>query len=557
MHAHKTNEDTVRSASFCDTGSIASTSLNYTTLPHSTPAAITMTKKESKNHPAKEVALKGAKKQKIKEPSSSDFELLEKATTPEAKRPLGRPKRSQEEQDEEAKEEQKEEIDIDIPTEVEFSKDATGELEMLAMNGDWDAVLDIVRQDPKQAGIVQYGEKSETALHWAAYGNAPLPVLKALVEAAPHTVAFSAGLHSQGPPLGILLNQRLFQPDIMEKVLVLLRGDHQGGKTSLFGLYAYGLSKVIRKALRKYPAGTDMPETGPFSFVEDTRSERDKTYTTLTTKESKDTMWDIFSTIVKAAHYKTTENIDKLPLLPAIMLFEGDLPTDDGDGCINYEDFPKDAIDLAVRLAVNQEGAMKDSSDGQYFLHKLIANRSRAMDNDRIMTLFGQHPALLKHRNAKSGLYPFLLAATPTVGDKDGREERAEQILAKRMVEWRSEAMESYCIGWDDEESMDDEDFNAYLEDWVMDNSEDLHDDLYCNSEEFSCETAYCEAEREKWNIKNCFDLSYRILRECPEVLQNATTVSDRAATTNSAIETTTHKKEDVEDGGGSKKHRM
>jgi hypothetical protein len=180
------------------------------------------------------------------------------------------------------------------------------------------------------------------------------------------------------------------------------------------------------------------------------------------------------------------------------------------------------------------------------------------MDNDRIMTLFGQHPALLKHRNAKSGLYPFLLAATPTVGDKDVREERAAQIIAKRMVEWRSEAMESFCTDSGYEDFMDDDDFDfeSYLEEWVMECSEDLHDDLFCNSEEFSCETAYCEAEREKWNIKNCFDLSYLILRECPEVLQNASTVCDDAATTNSAIETTTHTKEDVEDGGGSKKNR-
>jgi hypothetical protein len=485
----------------------------------------------------------------VAEDTDSDIERLEAATRPQAKRPLGRPKRSQEEQDEEDKEEQKEEIDMDIPTEVEFSKDATGELEMLAISCDWDAVLDLVRRDPKQAGIVRYGEKSETALHWAAYGNAPLPVLKALVEAAPHTVAFSAGWHSQGSPMGIVLNKRLFQPDIMEKVLVLLRGDHQGGKTSLYGLYAYGLSNVIREALQKYPAGTDMPETGPFSFVEDTRSERDKTYTTLTTKEMKDMMWDIFSTIVKAGHYKTTENMDKLPLLPAIMLFEGDLPTDDGEGIINYVDFPKDAIDLAMRLSINQ-GAMKDSSDGQYFLHKVIAKRSRAMDNDRIMTMFGQHPALLKHRNVKSGLYPFLLAATPTVGDKDVREERASQILAKRMVEWRSKAV-------DDEDFEDDFDFESYLEDWVMDNSEDLHDDLFCNEEEFSCETTYYEAEREKRDITNCFDLTYRILRECPEVLQTLGTVFDDAATTNSDMETTTHKKVDAEDGVCSKKRRM
>jgi hypothetical protein len=474
-----------------------------------------MVTNKCKKQPAKKAAPKRAKKQEIKA-LSSDIERLEEEATPQAKRPLGRPKRSQEEQDEEEKEEQKEEIDIDIPIEVEFSKDATGELEMLAMNCDWDAVLDLVRRDPKQAGILRFGEKSESALHWAAYGDAPLPVLKALVEAAPHTVAFSAAWHCQGSPLGILLNKRLFQPDIMEKVLVLLRGDHQGGKTSLFGLYAYGLSNVIRKALQKYPAGTDMPETGPFSFVEDTRSEGDRTYTTLTTKEVKDVMWDIFSTIVKASHYKTTENMDKLPLLPAIMLFEGDLPRDDGEGIINYVDFPKDAIDLAMRLSINQ-GAMQDSSDGQYFLHKVIAKRSRAMDNDRIMTMFGQHPALLKHRNAMSGLYPFLLAATPTVGDKDVREERAERILAKRMVEWGSKAMESLGIGIysDIEDFMDDEDFDfeLYLEEWVMDNSEDLHEDLFCNADEFSCETAHYEAQREKWDINNCSDLTYRILR--------------------------------------------
>lgn len=174
-----------------------------------------MAKKTScKKYPAKKAALKRAKKQEIKA-LSSDTERLD-AATPQAKRRLGRPKRSQEEQDEEAKEEEKEEIDSDIRTEVEFRKDATGELEMLAIDCDWDAVLDLVRRDPKQAGILR-GEKSETALHWAAYGDAPLPVLRALVEAAPHTVAFNAGWHSQGPPMGILLNKRLFQPDIMER----------------------------------------------------------------------------------------------------------------------------------------------------------------------------------------------------------------------------------------------------------------------------------------------------------------------------------------------------
>jgi hypothetical protein len=519
--------------------------------------------KTCKKQPAKKEAVptkRGAKKEEKQEIKtlSSDIERLEAAATAQAKRPLGRPKRSQEEQDEEDKEEEKKDIDIDVPTEVEYSKDATGELEMLAMNCDWDAVLDLVRRDPKQAGILSYDDKSETALHWAAYGDAPLPVLKALVQAAPHTVAFNAGWHCQGSPMGILLNNRLLQPDIMEKVLVLLRGDHQGGKTSLFGLYAYGLRNVIREALQKYPAGTDMPETGPFSFVDDTRSEEDKAYTTLTTKEIKDVMWDIFSTVVKAGHYKTTENMDKLPLLPAIMLFEGDLP-DDEEGIINYDAFPKDAIDLAMRLSINQ-GAMQDSSDGQYFLHKAISKRRRAMDNGQIMTMFGHHPALLTHRDVKSGLYPFLLAATPTVGDKDVREERVGQILAKRMVEWRSKATESLVIDYlDDEDFMDDEDFELYLEEWVINNSEDLHEDLFCNAgDESSCETAYEEAEREKGDIENCFDLTYRILRECPEVLQTMATVSDdAAATTNSDMETTTHKKENVEDGVGSKQHRM
>ncbi len=62
---------------------------------------------------------------------------------------------------------------------------------------------------------------------------------------------------------------------------------------------------------------------------------------------------------------------------------------------------------------------------------------------------------------------------------------------------------------------MDDEDFDfeLYLEEWVMDDSEDLHEDLFCNADEFSCETAYYEAQREKWYINNCSDLTYRILR--------------------------------------------
>lgn len=149
--------------------------------------------------------------------------------------------------------------------------------------------------------------------------------------------------------------------------------------------------------------------TDPYAFLDDTVEVEatDGMTTPLTKKEQADMYWELFVLVVKIAHYKSTSEIDCLPLLPAMMSLESESLDGDGDTC--HFSLPDSVFQFALRT--NPQGvARKDETGKQFVLHKAVANSSRALSNDSIMELFSKNISIIKTPDEKSGLDPFMLA---------------------------------------------------------------------------------------------------------------------------------------------------
>ena len=268
---------------------------------------------------------------------------------------------------------------------------------------------------------------------------------------------------------------------------------------------------------------------GPFAFLDNTLDGEASEKVPLTKKEQADMYWSVFVAIVKAAHYKTTVGIDNLPLLPAMMSLDNEYG--DSDGYKSYFWFPKCVAQFAARM--HPHGiANKDDTSQQFALHKAVANSKRALDNDAIMELFGTVISLIKIPDAESGLYPFMLAAASSSDffrEEQAIEDRVVKANAARaqiMEDQRGKVLAKFRAQSGDQE--DDDAFEDFLFQWVMDTGlcDDLMNDLYAEEADFRFETdsEQCNHEMKEKAAIQSFDLSFRLLRELPEVLQLATT---------------------------------
>jgi hypothetical protein len=105
------------------------------------------------------------------------------------------------------------------------------------------------------------------------------------------------------------------------------------------------------------------------SFLEETRDEQEREYTTLTCQQQALLLWDIFSLLNKVAYYKTLLDCADLPLLHALADFPVFYRDQDG---MNWSQCPSKALQAAIRM--HPEELLKPDTKGNLPLH-LAAKR--------------------------------------------------------------------------------------------------------------------------------------------------------------------------------------
>jgi hypothetical protein len=172
----------------------------------------------------------------------------------------------------------------------------------LCMDYAWDNALLRVASHPHEAAMVPNEYKSESALNWAAYGDASVALLQAIAAAGPELVT---KVH----------NSNTLPADVKDKVLAVLAANPvDGAKLSIYPVF-HTLRRAIDLVFEKYPDhGAAFPATSPFTFLEQ------KYYNcTPERRAGIEQTWHIFDILVKVAHHKTMGNLDSLPLVPALV----------------------------------------------------------------------------------------------------------------------------------------------------------------------------------------------------------------------------------------------
>ena len=230
-----------------------------------------------------------------------------------------------------------------------------------------------------------FASRSESALHWAAYNDAPLDLIRELVKAGPDMVTYSAGWHEQGTPLDIILYGRDYpgvMADTLDRVRIILDGDVRAA-ASLFTAY----TRLVRKIYEAMDDEESYPDRIPadLGFIEEHMPDEALTdlgrkamaSTTLTFREQCKMMLDVFVLIAKKGYYGSAggkdreENCcDDKPLLHALVAFPYQLREDD----LNWTFVPDRTVKLACRL--NPDELSLTDDNGNLPLHLAVAHRT-------------------------------------------------------------------------------------------------------------------------------------------------------------------------------------
>ena len=261
---------------------------------------------------------------------------------------------------------------------VEYSRYGDTKLTSLIFDGRFEEALRRVRLFPLEANTLGRGDKNESALHWAAYDDAPLELLRELVRAGPDLVSYSAGWHEQGTPLDIILNGRMYPgiaADTLEKVRIILSGDPKAS-ISLFTAY----TRLVRHLYEAMDDEKSYPDGIPadLAFIEEEIPDegltdlgrRARAATTLTFREQCKMMLDAFVLIAKAGYYGSVDDCDGKPLLHALVAFPYQMREDS----LNWTFVPHRVLKLACRLSPEELSLADD--DGNLPLHLAVAHRT-------------------------------------------------------------------------------------------------------------------------------------------------------------------------------------
>jgi len=270
-------------------------------------------------------------------------------------------------------------------TAVEYGRWGDIKLTELCFDGRFDEALLRVRRYPREANTLGTGERTESALHWAAYGGAPPDLIRALVRAGPDLVTYSAYWHEQGTPLDLILRDRPYpgiEADTLDRVRAVLDGDPTGKSAqSLFTAYTRLGCPLLEAAdddkarPRRLPADLSfVPEEVPDEDLTDL-GRRLREATTLTYREQCRMMLDAFVLVAKRGYYgrrgsDDVDDLDDQPLLHALVAFPHQLREDD----LNWTFVPDRAVRLACRLRP-EELSLADG-DGNLPLHLAVAHRT-------------------------------------------------------------------------------------------------------------------------------------------------------------------------------------
>lgn len=414
-----------------------------------------------------------------------------------------------------------------------------------AIAAEWDEVMHLLELDPDAAYIASPDYNNESALSWACENDAPLDVLEALVAAAPEVATIVSEYD------GCTAIKRLFNgvygdrtPD-KSKVLTLLKATPIGSQTSCLALLRERLDYWISESLENYKTKDDIPQGGPFDFLDDDH------------KSDIELTWDLFCTIFKILFYKKMDGLEDLPLLPAILCLDISVynNNDNNDNSDEDETYGEDDIcitktfvefvlrfspnEVALKVPVKIDDDDDDNKNNiiqQFAVHQALENYSKTpVDIDGLMTCFKKQMSLLSTKDTKSSLLPFCLAGI-SMSDFQKKEQKIQDqvkngtaILDQKMIEYRQEALVEYG-------KEEDEGFKSFLRQYVMELLDDsVLDDLYADDFDIRFgdepESVYEKHLQNKRIVKESVDLSFRLLRALPHCLQLA--VNDGGSSSN------------------------
>jgi hypothetical protein len=192
-------------------------------------------------------------------------------------------------------------------------KHNSNDLIQLCMARDWEAAFERVGSHPQEA---RFGSMRacESALHYAAVGNAPVHLLQAIATAGgPRLVTKVHVGHAMGVPIDCLLAScplSSMTPDLKDKVLAILEANPVAGAELSIQTAFHLIQRHVKRALQTYPQTfPSSAADGTFVFIEEEEC-----------RQGVQIIWDVFVLLVKVAYYKTMDiPLDSLPLLHALV----------------------------------------------------------------------------------------------------------------------------------------------------------------------------------------------------------------------------------------------
>ena len=229
----------------------------------------------------------------------------------------------------------------------------------LCFESDWDRALQRVKIYPKEAGLIQDSYKAESALHWAAYNNAPKEVLTELARADPKQIGRGCSWGADGAnPLMLLLFKSYKSSedeiDILKDLIAMnpknvLELDGECGNACLLDYAWMFVEKKVSKELEK---GADIIELDKLDhdFL---------------------LQWELFSFMVQQAFSGQSESLITAFACMDNSLCHGDVPP---------RGPPVDALRFAILVAGEDEAKkqlLQSNDEGGLLLHKIAAGTKR------------------------------------------------------------------------------------------------------------------------------------------------------------------------------------